>query len=47
MKELWKKWICMHKWIVHAKEPLKYAPHLHYTEVLICDICGKVKIIEY
>lgn len=63
MKNPFEKWLCGHKWKVHASKEVSIQTHLsngmkvefgvdHTTknfmrEVLICESCGKIKIIEY
>lgn len=38
------KLFCMHEWKSHAKKENHYT---ETTEVLICENCGKVKVIKY
>ncbi len=49
---IFEKMFCKHKWKSHAKDRMTASNMLGYEkvfdrEVLICQHCGKIKIIEY
>ncbi len=57
MRKLFEKWFCKHKWKSHHKKERELweqdlqgreVKTKDFTrEVLICEICGKIKTIEY
>ena len=56
MKKLFEKIFCLHKWKSHVKDsclqetvyPFGSVHKKSFVrEVLICEVCGKIKIIEY
>ena len=56
LKRLFEKWTCKHSWKSHNKQEFtrkgidqyghKYN-HDYTKEVLICENCGKIKIMQY
>lgn len=51
MKRILQKWVCFHKWSSHNKTEEHHSSSLQQgttvREVLICSVCGAIKIIQY
>lgn len=51
MKRILAKLVCFHKWESHNKTEENHSSAMNQgtviREVLICSVCGRIKIIQY